>query len=342
MQMRNFLVALAGTLVVLGGCMSEDPASATDADEQASLMPDDAEQPIDKAAPADDAEPSIASLTVHNAATATTNPDQKSGRGILTVEQLNMCMWGSTFTRDCFPNSVNASQNPSAWTAMEESVASAKRESIKTQIRRHNPDIITINEGCLNDLTQVAADTGYKIVSYETGRGRKCTVNRGISVNAILSRIVDSAGPHGYMSADSFRSFVCAHVHTANFPTSVQICTAHLSLQSQVPYQSDCDKLTNVLNQGSTTAFSLFAGDVNRGRSDPSNCAPSRFHGLKDRLYSGTSATDGLQHIYYSANGLWRGSCGWAYDVENTDHKGFLLELSDHSLGIGGCGSREI
>jgi hypothetical protein len=283
-----------------------------------------------------------ASLTVANAASAATNPDQKSGPGIITVEQLNMCMWGSTFTPDCFPNSQNASQNPSGWTATEQSVASAKRTSVKAQISRHNPDIITVNEGCLNDLTQVAADTGYEIVSYETGRGRQCTVNRGISVNAVLSRTVDSTGPHGYLSSASYRSYVCAHVHTANFPTSVRICTAHLSLRSQATYESDCTNMENVLNQGSTTEFSLFAGDVNRGRTDPTNCAPSRFHGLKDRLYSGTSSTDGLQHIYYSANGLWRGSCGWAYDVENTDHKGFLLELSDHSLGIGDCGSREI
>jgi hypothetical protein len=287
-----------------------------------------------------------ASLLVANAAGATTNPDQKSGPGIITVEQLNMCMWGSDRTPDCFPNSQDPTSNPVGWTEAEKGMARAKRESIEVQIGRHEPDVVTVDEGCLGDLTQVAADTGYELVSYETGRGRECTAGRGISVNAILSRTVDSTGPSGYFPSSggtqSYRSYVCAHVHTADFPTPLRICAAHLSLSNQATYQSDCTALRNVLDQGPAGEFSVFAGDVNRGRSDPTNCAPSRFHGLKDRLYSGTSSTDGLQHIYYSANGLWRGTCGWAYSVDDTDHDGFLLELSDHSLGTGDCGKREI
>ena len=213
---------------------------------------------------------------------------------------------------------------------------------------------MTVNEACSADMDAVAKATGYRRYYFQTGsapphaasnRPRVCTVGRGYSVNAVLARTITAGGPHGYfaVAGGSYRSYVCAQVSTSEWK-SVRVCTAHLSLGSQANrslgagklQQAECTILNrDVLNK--SAGYVLFAGDLNRsGRNQ--NCAPSRFHGLKDAKYgSARSIThDGLQHIYYSA-GFWRQTCGWAYTVDSTDdHKGFLLELGKQGAAIVG------
>lgn len=283
---------------------------------------------------------------------AASNPDQADGPGIITIEQLNMCMWGSTMTPSCFPNS--AADLPHAdpdWIAAEEATAAAKRQAVITQFSRHNPDVVTVDEACLGDLQKVAAAVGYELSYIDTGGGtdhkpRNCTAGRGIGVNAILAKNITAAGPSGYFQDPGWRSYVCAQVSTSEWP-SVRVCNTHLSLKGQEGRQPvECAYLRDQILNPSTGPV-LFAGDVNMSGANE-NCAPSRFHGLKDTEWSAAdreaNPTDGLQHIYYSANGLWRHSCGWAYTVEHTDHKGFLLEVGtdapDHD--VGSCGVREI
>lgn len=193
-----------------------------------------------------------------------------------------MCMWGSDRTPDCFINNVVEDPGPGnpVWEAAENAEAALKRESILTQVSRHEPDVITINEGCENDIQSVAAQAGYEVRTVDTGHD--CTMGRGNSVNA----------------------------------------------------------------QVSTSEWS--SGDVNTSVAGD-NCAPSRYHGLKDTEWTAgdqqANPTDGLQHIYYTANGFWRQSCGWVYSVEHTDHKGFLLELGKSAPSgedDSDCGVREI
>src|SRR5699024_6816116 len=119
------------------------------------------------------------------------NPDQADGAGIITIEQLNMCMWGSKMTPSCFPNKEKPDTD--AWKDAEAEVAKKKRESVITQYNRHIPDVLTVSEGCLNDLEHVAEEIGYDLKYEDTGDGtdykpRQCSVDRGPAVNAILAK----------------------------------------------------------------------------------------------------------------------------------------------------------
>lgn len=265
------------------------------------------------------------------------NPDQADGPGIITIEQLNMCMWGSTMTPDCFPNDSGAAQDSAAWTAEEQRIAGLKRDAIVAQVERHIPDVITVDEGCLNDLTAVASQIGYELATQTTGGAttpRQCTAGRGVAVNAVLAKDITGTGPQGYFESGGHRSYICAKVTTDEW-SSVQVCNAHLSLKTQEPHQTtECNILRDDILDPSPGP-TLFAGDVNMSLAGE-NCAPDRYHGLKDleRTAADQQAnkTDGLQQIYYSA-GFWRESCGWAYTVEHTDHKGFLLELGKTDPG---------
>ncbi|WP_405775319.1 endonuclease/exonuclease/phosphatase family protein [Streptomyces sp. NBC_00859] len=287
---------------------------------------------------------SAATTATASAAGSPSNPDQADGPGILTIEQLNMCMWGSKETPSCFPNTSGAAVDSAAWTAEEKRVAALKRASVATQVSRHIPDVITVSEGCLGDLRSVADTIGYQLAYQETGAGtdnrpRDCTAGRGVGVNAILAKEITGPGPHGYYENPGWRSYLCAQVGTSEWP-SVRVCTTHLSLKSQDSHQAvECAALRDdVLTP--TAGPTVFAGDVNMAGSGE-NCAPGTHSGLKDLERSAAdqkaNPTDGLQHIYYS--GFWRQSCGWSYTVENTDHEGFLLELgkSTPAGGLGEC-----
>lgn len=259
---------------------------------------------------------------------ASTNPDQADGPGIITIEQLNMCMWGSRETEDCFPNDGEPN-----WTEAERETAAQKRAAMIEEITDHIPDLVTVSEGCLDDLREVADAIGYELAYQDTGGGtddvpRACTVDRGIGVNAILAKDITGTGPQGYFEDPGWRSYLCAQVSTDEWD-SVRVCTAHLSLKSQGDRQAiECAMLRDEILDPSP-GYTLFAGDVNMSGANE-NCAPDRFHGLKNLERTADDQAenprDGLQHIYYSA-GFWRQSCAWSYSVEHTDHEGFLLEL---------------
>lgn len=258
-----------------------------------------------------------------------TNPDQADGPGIITVQQVNMCMWGSRETPGCFANPYQRGEP--GWERAERATAAKKRDSVVTQYERHIPDVFTVSEGCRDDLKSVADTIGYQIRYVDTGDGtdgkpRQCTVDRGPAVNAILAKTFTDDGPKGYFEDQGYRSYVCAQVSTTEWK-SVRVCTAHLSLGSQGDHREiECGKLRNILDD--SDGYVIFAGDVNMKRDDR-HCAPTRFHGLKNTEHDpdDNTALSGLEHIYYSANGFWRQSCGWSYQVGHTDHRGFLLEL---------------
>lgn len=272
-------------------------------------------------------------------------PAPAEGSGVITVEQLNMCMWGSVETAFCYPN--GRTKGTAAWTTEERRVARLKRDAVITQFRRHTPDVITVNEGCLGDLRTVASAIGYELAYQDTGSGtdhkpRNCTAGRGIGVNAILARSVRSTGPAGYYEEPGYRSYLCAGVSTQAWP-SVRVCTSHLSLKSQGAGRQarECASLRSTL--AASREPTVFAGDVNMLGTQ--NCVPSGFHGLRDResTAAGRAAnpTDGLQHIYYGP-GFWRQSCGWSYSVGHTDHKGFLLELGTRAPAGGAASCRRL
>lgn len=271
---------------------------------------------------------------------APSNPGQADGAGIITVEQTNMCMWGSVETPSCFSNPYE--QGAPGWEAAERDTADRKRDSLITQYQRHLPDVITVSEGCLSDLEAVADAIGYQLRYQDTGDGtdgvpRQCTVGRGAGVNAILAAEFIGDGPQGYFQEQGYRSYLCAQVSTQEWD-SVRVCTTHLSLPSQGPQPIECAFLRDQVLDPSA-GFVIFAGDVNM-KGPSRHCAPDRFHGMTNTEQNPdqVSSRSGLQHIYYSANGFWRQSCGWSYHVSDTDHRGFLLELGvEAPEGRGPC-----
>ena len=278
---------------------------------------------------------------------APTNPDQAYGPGIVTIEQTNMCMWGSKETPFCFANTHQPGE--AGWEAAELATAERKRDSLISQYNRHRPDVITVTEGCLGDLRTVADAIGYQLRYQETGGGtddkaRECTVDRGVGVNAILARTFTGTGPQGYFQEHGYRSYLCAQVGTTEQWQSFRVCTTHLSLPSQDGRQPiECEIMRDVL--ADSPGDVLFAGDLNM-KGPGEHCAPADLNGLKnlERDPANNTGVSGLQHIYYSSTGMWRQSCGWSYTVENTDHKGFLLELgrSSDPDTPAGCFGREI
>ena len=272
---------------------------------------------------------------------STTNPGQADGEGIITIEQVNMCMWGSEMTPGCFPNDEKPDSD--AWKKKEAAVAKKKRDSVITQYDRHIPDVLTVSEGCLNDLEYVAEEIGYDLKYEDTGDGtdykpRQCSVDRGPAVNAILAKKFTGDGPKGYYEDPGYRSYVCAEVSTDEWE-AVTACTTHLSLASQGDSQDiECEMLRDEI-LGKIDGYVLLAGDLNKKGKD-NHCMPSGYHGMTntERNDEDSTVLSGLEHIYYTANGFWRQSCGWSYTVEDTDHKGFLLELGTSKPdGRGDC-----
>lgn len=182
--------------------------------------------------------------------------------------------------------------------------------------------------------TTAAAAIGYQYRVVSTGAGtdgvaRSCTVGRGISVNAVLAKKITGVVSSGYYQDPGWRSWLCVGVSTAEWP-AVKVCTTHLSLSTgeQATRQAvECAKLRDQILDP-MRGYVIMAGDINMSTRD---CMPTGYHGLRnaERTEQDRDANplDGLLHIYYTANGFWRQTCGWSYSVGYTDHEGFLLEL---------------
>lgn len=287
--------------------------------------------------------------TAGTASTGTVSP--AAAPSAFRAYQMNMCMWGAQYyVKDgdtgadtCYPDPYVSKDSDgtlhygSGYTAAEQEIASEKDQSIVDQIEKFTPDAVTVNEACKNDMESVvtalrAAGYSYTFLSYETGRGsgsqaRQCSVGRGDSVNAIIAHgFVSGSKQAGYFEADGYRSWVCAQV-----TSGVRVCTAHLSLASEdwggyYHQPIECAELRDSL--ASAGGPTVFGGDVNMNGSKQ-NCAPSGFWGLKDVETDEDNRTSesGLQHIYYSPDFTRGQSCGQIHVVEDTDHKGFLLDL---------------
>lgn len=277
-------------------------------------------------------------------ASAGTNPDQVDGPGIITIEELNMCMWGSDKTETCFPNPYLDDPDhtkDSDWWNAEFAMARLKNQAVIDQFTRHAPDVITVSEGCADDMVHVAQTIGYQLIVQRTGsesKLRSCSVDRGLTVNAIMAKSV-TLTQRGWLREGGFRTYVCGKVVTDEW-SAVHVCTTHLSLATQDPewHALECAYVRDQILDPST-APTVMAGDMNRSGAN-THCAPDQFDGLKnlERTAEDQAANprDGLLHIYYRASMMHRQTCGWSYTVEHTDHEGFLLELGKNppdSLG---------
>lgn len=261
------------------------------------------------------------------------------------VFQTNMCMWGTKYylhadkehegeqgTDTCFPNryvSVKDSkiQYADGWEAEERTIGGQKRQSMVDVLNTYQPDAMTVNEGCEEDIAAVAQATGYTYqkVDLGGGQGRQCTPNgeRGVAVNAVLAKRFQNATPEGgYFQSGGARAWMCSMVE------DVRMCTAHLSLPSQGPQPAECNILRARLRDRSARP-TIFAGDTNYNHTyDKTNCMPTGFYGLQDIEYQQKpNAQSGMQQIYYSDDLTRNDTCGHMPEVAHTDHQGFWIDL---------------
>src|SRR5919202_278644 len=185
-----------------------------------------------------------------------------SEKNTVSIEATNMCMWGPHATHSCFP--VDEHDKKAI-----EADAATNREALVQQFLRHNPDIMTVNEGCSKDLQAVqktlatyskAGGGQWDLEMFDTGRGQKktghyraCddgTVDRGITVNAIFARTIVpgskvadyfedgyvwAADEHGDLEkvySKGYRSYLCVEAAGTGAGT-VRVCAAHFSLPGQ-------------------------------------------------------------------------------------------------------------
>lgn len=61
----------------------------------------------------------VATSALAASAQSPSNPDQADGPGIITVEQVNMCMWGSVLDNSCFGNPYGDNTTHPSWASEE-------------------------------------------------------------------------------------------------------------------------------------------------------------------------------------------------------------------------------
>ena len=197
-----------------------------------------------------------------------------------TLMQMNLCLSGfaGCYRRAAYPAVV------------EEAV---------TRIRQMNPDAVTFNEACGNDVALIARRTGYHVrfsrVFY-VGRRLRCVQpgGRGLFGNAVLTKAaIESADSQDFegQAGPERRRWLCVTTRV-----DVDVCTAHLNTRTPIEVagnDAQCAELTALLARRAAAGTVIFGGDVNRR----AYCAPEGF-------WTGTDGSDGqspgIQHVYGS------------------------------------------
>ena len=160
-----------------------------------------------------------------------------------------------------------------------------------TMIQRRVPDVVSVNEVCLSDLTRLTAAVGataehqFAFARREpTGANIECTDGRGAFGNAIIVKEGIRSSGHGtYTAQDSgteVRAWACSLSEVRGFTA----CTTHLSTTATTAL-AQCRELVpaTVLSHdptGSATTRHVVLGDLNLRYSPGSatsaqNCVPS-------------------------------------------------------------------
>jgi endonuclease/exonuclease/phosphatase family metal-dependent hydrolase len=194
-------------------------------------------------------------------------------------------------------------------------------EEAVTQIRNADPDAVTFNEACRNDVALAARQTGYHLrfsrVIY-LGERLPCVQpgGRGLFGNAVLSKAAiestDSQDFEGQAGIER-RRWLCVTTRV-----DVDVCTAHLNTRTTVEVagnDAQCAELTALLARRAAARTVIFGGDVNRQRP----CAPEGFWTRTDRS---AGQAPGLQHVYGS--GALRTPSAEVVSATHSDHD-FLL-----------------
>ena len=203
-----------------------------------------------------------------------------AGSSTYTLMQMNLCLSGLA---GCY--------NKAAYPAVvEEAVA---------RIRETDPDAVTVNEACRNDIARIARRTGYHLrfsrVIYR-GERLRCVRpgGRGLFGDAVLTEAaIDSADSQEFEAQAGIerRRWLCVTTRV-----DVDVCTAHLNTRSTIEVvgnDAQCVELAALLARRASARTVTFGGDVNRRHS----CAPG---GLWTRTDRSAEQAPGIQHVYGS------------------------------------------
>lgn len=223
--------------------------------------------------------------------------------------QMNLCLSGIA---GCYPGT----EYPAV---VNEAIA---------KIQATDPEVVTLVETCGQDVSHIAAVTGYHpafgAVIYK-GERLPCVspAGRGVYGIAVLTRApilaVDDR-PYAAQHGNEERRRVCA--------TTVRLvtgCVTHLAVRDADPTGPDsvandaqCAEFGHLLARYARFGLpALGAGDMNRSAS----CAPRRFWTRTD---AGADQLGGIQHVYGSAR-AFRAPTARVLPMTYSDHDALLV-----------------
>jgi endonuclease/exonuclease/phosphatase family metal-dependent hydrolase len=190
------------------------------------------------------------------------------------------------------------------------------------RIREADPDAVTVNEACRNDIARIARRTNYQVrfsrVIYR-GERLRCVRpgGRGLFGIAVLTEAAIATTDSQAFEAQAGleqRRWLCVATRV-----DVDVCTAHLNTRSTIEIggnDAQCLELAALLARRAAARTVTFGGDVNRRHS----CAPAGVWTRTDR--SGEQAP-GLQHVYGS--GTLRSPAAKVVPATHSDHDVLLV-----------------
>jgi hypothetical protein len=220
-----------------------------------------------------------------------------------TLMQMNLCLSGLA---ECY----RKVQYPAG---LNEAVA---------RIRDTQPDAVTFNEACSNDVARIARQTGYHwrfstVIYY--GKPFECIRpgGRGVFGDAVLTwAAVKGSDDHAFKSqaGPEWRRWLCVGTRAG-----VDVCTAHLASPETDEVAANgpqCAELRSLLARLAASRTVIFGGDLNRR----SPCAPSGFWIRTD----GSARQDpGSQHVY--GTGALTSPSARVLPASHTDHDVLLV-----------------
>ena len=181
------------------------------------------------------------------------------------------------------------------------------------RIRAAQPDAVTLNETCRDDVARIARRTGYHL-RFSTvavaGRPLACVRpgGRGHFGDAALTKAaVESSDGHDFEAQTGIeqRRWLCVTTRIG-----VDVCTAHLAAASPVN-GAQCAELAALLERRAASRTVIFGGDVNRSRA----CAPERAWARTD---GSADQAPGLQSV--SGAGALQSPSVKVLPATHTDH----------------------
>jgi endonuclease/exonuclease/phosphatase family metal-dependent hydrolase len=194
------------------------------------------------------------------------------------------------------------------------------------RIREAQPDAVTFNEACGNDVALIARRTGYHLRFFRViyrGEPLPCVrpSGRGLFGDAVLTKAaIENTDSQAFKAQAGIerREWLCVTTRV-----NVEVCTAHLAsddIDEVAANDPQCNELRALLASRAGARTVIFAGDLNRR----SSCAPS---GFWIRTDSSARQAPGFQQVY--GTGALRSPSAEVVPAAHTDHDVLLVRAPD-------------